>query len=288
MKTFKEFREEQKKKPENMETVFGSHSVPKSARKDIETQFGSHSKPKPVLEEKKFFGDAGLLKDQAAVKPHLLTPAQHDHIHNKVAPLDFEKMSSNEQEAVHDYSDESRPINSTLHQHAKGHDVSTVNKQAYRKTIGHLDSVMRRRSTSEDMHVYTGLKHSPAKHFKKEEGKVPEKKVVHLPAFTSTSTSVKSARGFAEPTMHPNDERHGITYSEDGEARHILKIHVPKGTPAMSLKEKSFAPEEHEVLLHRGMHIEVHHQPEHLSKDTFLWHARVVGHKVPDLDKSPE
>jgi len=279
--SFKKYREEKKAKIETMETVFGSHSEPKAARNVMETVFGSHSL---ILEDSNI---SGILTDKNSGK-HINTVAQHIHLHEKVAPIDHKNMSDNERESVHDYSDDSRPINSMLHQHAKGHDISVPSKVAYKKIVGHLDSVLRRRKTTEDMHVYTGLKKSPAAHFKKEGGRVPEKKEVHLPAFTSTSTSIKSARGFAEETMHPNDERHGITYPDDGHVRHILKIHVPKGSHAMSLKEKSFAPEENEILMARGHHIEIHHQPEHISKDTYMWHARVVGHHQHDLDKPVE
>lgn len=88
--------------------------------------------------------------------------------------------------------------------------------------------------------------------------------------------------------MHPKDERHGIEYPDSGEVRHIIKIHVPKGTNAMSLKEHSFVPEEKEVLLHRGHNLEIHHKPEKLDKDTYLWHAKITGHKVNDLSKEVE
>lgn len=288
--TFKEFREKKKNKPENMETVFGSHSVPKSARNNMETKFGKHSEPKKtVSEEKMFSADRGLLQDQATVKPHLITPEQNDHIHNKVAPSSRDKMSHNEHEAITDYSDESRPLNSLLHNHSNGHDITGINKTQYKKTIGHLDNLLGRQSTTEDMHVYTGLKGSPTKHFKKVGGKVPDKALVNLPAFTSTSTSIKSARGFAENTSHPNDDRHGIQYPDDEHgAKHILKIHVPKGSHAMSIKGASFAPEENEILMHRGHQVEIHGTPEHLSSNTYLWHAKVVGHKVVDVEKPVE
>ena len=293
MKTLKQYREE-KNKPETMETSFGSHSQPKT--ETMETSFGSHSEPKDKKEKlsedyKSLFDKPTTLSGKP--KPtlydkHIPSATEDAHIHEKVAPFDKDKMSGMERESVDDYTDESRSVNSMLHRHSKGHDISTSNSTAYRKTVKHLDNLLGRRKTTEDMHVYTGIKYSPAKHFKKVDGKVPESKVVNLPAFTSTSSSVKCARPFSSETMHPNDERHGITYPESGEVRHILKIHVPKGSSAMSLKAASFCPEEKEVVLHRGHDIEIHHKPEQLDKDTYLWHAKVVGHKVADLDKEAE
>ena len=281
-KTFKEYREEKKTKPEVMETSFGSHSESKNV---METSFGSHSQPKVKPLQEKLASNPG---DAPAYKAHELSPNGHDHIHENVAPLHDDKISAMEKEAVHDYSDESTPINSMLHRHAKGHDISTKNTDAYRDTTKYLDHALNRQKTTEDMHVFTGIKYSPAKHFKKVAGKVPETTKVNLPAFTSTSSSIKSARPFSEATMHPNDERHGITYPDSGDVRHIIKIHVPKGSKAASLKAHSFCPEEKEVLLHRGHDIEIHHQPEHLDQNTYLWHAKIVGHKVADLSKPVE
>jgi ADP-ribosyltransferase exoenzyme len=145
-----------------------------------------------------------------------------------------------------------------------------------------------RQKTMEDMHVYTGIKYSPAKHFKKVGGKLPESTIARLPAFTSTSSSIKSARCFSEDTMHPNDERHGIEYPDSGEVRHDIKIHVPKGSKAASLRDHSFCPAEKEVLLHRGHDIEIHNKPEKLDHNTYLWSAKIVGHKAVGLSKSTE
>lgn len=280
MKTFKEYRDTKSQTPESMETCFGSHSLPNTrSRNSMETSFGSHSS----IDE-----DSGILKDQATVKPHLYTVAQNTHIHDKVAPLDDDNLSAKEVESIEDYADDSKPVNSMLHQHDKGHDINVKSKEAYKKTVGYLDNALRRRNTTEDMHVFTGMKTSPAKYFKKVGGNIPENQNVHLPAFTSTSTSIKAARGFAEPTQHPYDERHGITYPDDGEVRHILKIHVPKGSHGMSIRGRSFAPEEDEILLARGHNINIHHKPEHISADTFLWHGTITSHEPSDLSKSKE
>lgn len=284
MKTFKDYRESKKK--ESMTTSFGSHSLSKN-RESMTTSFGSHSLPKDKKLDEKVESKKGH-PTSPAYDAHAITPKQDDHIHDTVAPLHDDNLSLDGRDAVADYSNDSRPINSMLHQHDKGHDISTRNTQAYRDTVGHLDSVLSGHKTTEDTHLFTGIKYSPAKHFKRVGGKLPEKVEVNLPAFTSTSTSLKAARCFSEPTMHPNDERHGIVYPDSDEVRHIIKIHVPKGSHAVSLKEKSFCPAEKEVLMHRGHDIELHHTPEKLDDSTYLWSARVVGHKLADLSKPVE
>jgi len=79
-----------------------------------------------------------------------------------------------------------------------------------------------------------------------------------------------------EGTSDLRDEDHGI---EDGGGSHFLKIHLPKGTKAASVREHSFVPEEREILLHRGHNIEIQHKPTKMANDMYMWHARVISHE---------
>lgn len=252
MISFKQYREESKGKLDSLETCFGKHSIGKASLVSediIPTKKTSYEK---------------------------YAPKDNDLIHNKIASGNAH--DEDEEDAITDYSDDSRPLNSMLHMHDKGHDISGRKNAAYHDNVEKLDKILSRHQTTEDMTVFTGLKSTPARHFKSE-GDKPEKTTrVHLPAYTSTSSQLRSAHPFAEPTMHYKDERHGVEYDENDEARHVLKIHVPKGTNAMSIKKYSFCPEEDEVLLHRGHDIEIHHKPERLDRNTYIWHAKIVGH----------
>jgi hypothetical protein len=260
-KTFKQYRLE--KHSNSMEISFGQHSLPKKEdkRESMETSFGQHSK-------KNLTEDVDRISEK-----------DHEHIHNKVVPIG--KLSKHELDAVKDYSDDSTPINSMLHRHDKGYDIS--HRVDAHETSKHLDSALNKHKTTEDLHVYTGIKYSPSKHFKR----CDKVESVHLPAYTSTSSSFHSAREFSDEAMHPNDENHGV-HHEAGSARHVLKIHVPKGTHAMSLMKHSFVPKEREVLLHRGHNLEIHHTPEAVGNNTYLWHAKIVSHKPNDLSKEKE
>ena len=276
MKTFKEYRAEKAHKTAKqpypiMETSFGTHSLKKNPEQKYEvmsTSFGSHSLPKKKVDE--------AVKNIGEPEP---SKEQHDDLHTKSAPTHKELLSDHEDEAIKDYTDESRGLNGMLHKHAKGHDITTSSNIDNKKTVSHLDSALNKHKTDKDMTVYTGLKDSPAKHFKT--GKVEEHTTVHLPAFTSTSTSPKTAIGFSEGTSNFKDENHGL----EGVNNHILKIHVPKGTHAMSVKGHSFVPEENEVLLHRGHNLQIHRKPTTLADGTIMWHAKVVGHNPQSLDK---
>ena len=281
MKTFKEYRAEQALKKlvqpyPIMETQCCTHSLPKNKKQPyptMETSFGSHSLP-----NKKKVDEATVKKPKLHEEPEP-TIVEHEAMHSAAA-MPKEKLSPNEGEAINDYTDESRGLNGTLHKHAKGFDINTPSNTSNKKTIGSLDNALRRQSTSSDMTLYTGLKSSPSKYFKDRKSKAPV--TVHLPAFTSTSTSPKTAQGFAEGTSDLRDEDHGI---EDGGGSHFLKIHAPKGTKAGSVKAHSFVPEENEILLHRGHDIEIHHTPTKMANDMYMWHGTIKSHSPQDIDK---
>ena len=283
MKTFKEFQDLKHKVP-SIETSFGSHSQKKSDNEkdknehpipSIETSFGSHSVDKKDIQEK--------TADSGDVDPHGHTGGVETDMHHEIAPINKKKLTGKESAALKEYSDSSTAINGMLHQHDQGYSISPQKKQTYGETASLIDSAIEKHKTTGSMHVFTGVRFSPAKHFKKVKGVVPETQKLKLPAFTSTSSSLDASRAFARDTSDSNDENHGID-STKFPHRHILKIHVPEGSHAMSMMQHTFAPSEREILLHRGHTIEVHHQPEDIGRQTMLWHAKIVGHEKADLD----
>lgn len=265
MKTFKEYREEQKrkrgkeetKKYPAMETFFGKHSEQK---KTMETSFGKHSEPKKKVNE--------------ATIPEEDDTQEQKHIHEHVAPMG--KLDHHETGAIKNYTDDSAHLNKSLHKYHGGEALGEKQKQA----VGHLDNILNRHKTKEDTHVYTGIHRSPSAHFEHDDNGHPrEHAYVHLPAYTSTSTDENYAQGFSKEHHHVNDEKHGITDSH----LHVLKIHLPKGTHAASVRGYSYFPHEQEVLLHRGHDIKIHKTPEKKripgrKEHYYLWHGTVVGH----------
>jgi len=147
-------------------------------------------------------------------------------------------------------------------------------------SIHHLDSALSKQSTKHDTVVYTGIPYSPVKHFHS-----PNRGVkVHLPAFTSTSSDKVVAYGFSKHSNDPFDEDHGVTHDENNGSRHILKIHMPKGTHAMSMVDHAFIPEEHEVLLHRGYNIGIHPKPEYDKElGAHVWTAKILSHDPEEI-----
>lgn len=282
MKSFKEYRDEKNSKNPSEQAYFGTHSRPKGEIPSEQASFGSHSNKTRISE------DAELEKKRdeidSVLAGHGRTKEQTDHIHENVAPIRNDDFNLDQRDAVDEYTDESGDLNNALHRHHQG----KLKKSPHFAAASTIDSVLNNHKTTEDTHVFTGIKFSPAKHFRKTKDGVPTTTKVDFPAFTSTSTSLSSAREFSSGLSTPNDKNHGVEHDRFGEARHVLKINVPKGTNAMSLKKVSYIPHENEVLLHRGHTLEIHHQPQDIGDNTYLWNAHVVGHKLNDLSKPVE
>lgn len=117
-----------------------------------------------------------------------------------------------------------------------------------------------------DFHVYTGLNANKNKIVKGD---------LHVPAFTSTSTSIHRAAKFVEP----NKNRHTEEYHPDENGNmvkhtvhHILKVNVKKGQQvgAYVANHSNYAAE-NEFLINKGhtIHIsgnhEDHYMPPHYS-----------------------
>lgn len=275
MKTFKEFQEEKKKQAEETKK--------RRLRPSEETEFGQHSVERQSTKKKKKVSEA-LDEISEAVKfehqnePEKLSAAHHDHIHKIIAPSN--RLVAHEKETIADYTDYSAPMNNTLIHYHSGHSIN----QAYKPQIEKTSKILSKHKTTGDAVVYTGVKRSPARHFTEGQDSVE----VHHPAFISTSSAFEMAKGFSKSMKHPANEKHGIHLDGNGEARHVLKLHIPEGTRAMSVKKHTFLPKEHEILLDRGHDIEIHHKPTvHVDKDGtkyHVWHAKVVGHSPANLD----
>jgi len=234
--SFKEYRSRKNKPFEAMETVFGSHS-----QKSVHEASTPYSSP---------------------------TDADHDKLHAN-APLNQTSLEPHQVKALTRYTRDSTMINGYLHNKHKGTNASEV----YADQAEDISHALDKHKTKAPIDVYTGVPKSPSEHFHTVDGNTPTHTTVHLPAFTSTSTSLRKASEFSRETSHTNDVNHGI--KED--TKHVLKIHVPKGSSAASVRSLSNMDNEHEILLNRGHNIQIHHEPEDIGHNTMLWHAKIIS-----------
>lgn len=271
MKSFKAYANT---KHHAIETVFGHHSQPEPYIP--KTVFGKHSQSKPIKEA--FNGD--LNRHDTYIEHEI----HRDH--------DAEPKTKDEKNALDHYTHISRHINELLHKTYRGektHASLTKNKSV----VKHLDKLLDHSSVKYDTHVYTGLPESP--HIAWKKTKTPTNKPVKaiLPAYTSTSTDYQIARNFAKRDTNPDYKTHkprnpdAPKESEYGNSgNHILKLHVPKGTRAASIRSHSKYDEENEVLLHRGHQIEIDPHPSVDNYRNYVWHGRVVGHNPHDVEST--
>ena len=158
--------------------------------------------------------------------------------------------------------------NSYLHKRYLGGEIDPPLERA----THNIDLHLRHHPAPMNFNVFTGLGGNPFK--KKGKGKFgvhitgrnPDKSIkAHLPAFTSTSIDPTVAEDFSTETP--------------GKHKHILKIHIPKGSEhGRFVGHVSRFELEHEFLLNKGKNLKIHPKPEYYKKDGhhyFIWHAHI-------------
>jgi hypothetical protein len=185
---------------------------------------------------------------------------------------------------IGDYtSGDSYSLNDYLHRHYRKQ-AQKDDERIYKKQVQSLDRALTLQQLKNPLTVYTAVPESPANAWAVYGADVRRPIRLHLPAYTSTTTSLKVAVQFADenlPTDSVDHRKHpprtGKKAAEDG-ASQIIMLTIPAGTPAASIKNISDIPEENEVLLPRGMNIEVNPRPTMLKNGDYVWHAQVIGH----------
>lgn len=284
MKSFTKYIQDKKIKDlPAMETAFGSHSKEKS--KDLpsmETVFGSHSRSKSTKKYSKITESNESLDESIEPKTHVDQTAPHS---KKEEEEIHKRESTSHHPALDKYTSDSSHLNGSLHKHYRKGEIGQLAK----KHAQNLDNHLNKQKTKEDTHVFTGLPHSPHEMWNQSKTHHSESVKVHLPAYTSTSTNIAQANQFAMRSKGPDHSKHEPLNTNAPKKistvqRHIMKIHVPKGTHAASIRDHSKYRDEHEILLHRGHHLEIHPRPTVHPDGTHVWHARIIGHDPKPLD----
>lgn len=231
----------------------------------IETAHGKHS-VSDLTESFENFHEAELSASE-----------KHEH-----APLPQYASRAN----IHAYSVDSSEANSLLHGLYHG-DENKVTPNAHKLPhVRGLDEDFKDSGTTHEMHVYTGLRRSPFDHFSDGDHYVD----VHHPAFLSTSTHFGRTIEFSKILDRASSEHskmHGIKNPAEL-SQHYLKLHVPLGSKAMSIRDVSEHPNENEILIHRGYNIRIHSHPEHKTDghvSHYIWNAELLDHSPSILPR---
>jgi hypothetical protein len=188
-----------------------------------------------------------------------------ENIHKDVA---IDDPNDPELTPLYYHSMGSRTVNNILHQHYRG-ETEIDPKSHAAKHIKKMDKVLKRFSLSKPAKVYTGIPVSVEHAYEKYKADRSKPIRLHLPAYTSASTKFLQAISFSV-----------------GRGNNVLMIELPIGTPAVSLKKISSHDYEKEVLLPRGIDIEVQPTPEIVEKyggKIYVWKAKALGHSPIEI-----
>jgi len=151
------------------------------------------------------------------------------------------------------YSDESEATNNYLWQRHKRRTIGNGHERGGESSnVQKLDEATQIHKTPEAMTVYSGVQYDPRKKMNKEG-------IVHHPAYLSTSLRHSIAEGFA------------YNQKDDGATRHVLHIHLKKGTTGAYIGDHSHSPPEREFLLPRGTNL------KHQGTDSYEYERNHYG-----------
>lgn len=127
------------------------------------------------------------------------------------------------------------------------------------------------------IHLYSGLPRSPVGLAGFEWNSTRKKKLLNLPAFTSSTSDPHVAANFTNvdvDSIHHESDHHGVILPN---SRHILRMEFSGNIKdAMSVSHISKNPHEREVLLGRQHQFELNPRPTQYSglvNPIYVWHA---------------
>lgn len=213
---------------------------------------------------------------------------QYDISRNKKYADQTDRQSGQQKtdiDYITDYTTgDSYDINDYLHRHYRKK-ASKNDLAKYKKNLQSIDRALTVQRLTKPLTVYTAVPESPANAWTIYGADIRLPIRLHLPAYTSTSTSLESVIEFAIESVTPDSvdhKRHPPRNSKkapgDVDTNQIIMLQIPVGTPAASVKGISDYPDENEILMPRGLDIEISPNPTVIKYGDYVWHARVLGH----------
>ena len=279
MKSFKYYILESSKLPA-IQTVFGTKTFSKKEKEDLEDSKETKVYFEPTL-------TTSHIKEELNDINHLIKPHSDEEIKkfHKDSRLKDEKLPSHvaleHPGWLHVYSmgeaGHSIPNVALWHHHNKTEISDDRDKSDHEraKTYSHeVTKVIAKHKTPYDFTVFSGLSPQHAERLKNRNS--PSS--FHHPAFLSTSTDYEQAVKYTGP-------------AKSKEEKHVLRLHIPKGTQAGSIRHISQYRKENEILLNRGHDLEIHHEPTIINHPKegkiHIWNAKVIGHNPQKLNQKP-
>lgn len=285
MKSFKQFLKTIAPILVDVEPVHGSHAKERKQPVivDVLPVHGSHSSKGSIKESFEHGENVRVepgMHGEAFHKKHGISDRKWRNIDKSYKPSAMDHPTHTPLKSIKQYT-EASGINHQLINHATGkpsyfdesHEkylaknpkhpeknslVFSQRNRQFNNQKRHLDHAISSHKLKSKAVVYHGTSFNPHEFASKH----PDRHI-HMPSYTSTSSSSDMAAGFAAPHYNPEKP------SKDNS--HVLRIHLPKGHEVLPILHRSYHDHEHEILLHRDSKFKISEKPTH-SVD--------FGHKV--------
>lgn len=266
MKPFKKFIEEQ-----------NSSENKKEKRIAIHVSFGHHIEQHEKINEN--VENEQIQND--LINPHSDEEIKSFHAKNKLNDTMLPPSEARDHFGwFRNYTDRSLELHKALwdDHHGVSHE-NDYDKKMHDRNLAFADATSKtfdkNKPTSQDFTVFSGINQNEAEKFKNQKALVK----VHHPSMISTSTNFDQAAKFTGGNKKAPTEKH------------VLRLFVPKGTKAGSIRHVSRYKKENEVLLDRGHDLDIHPEPTIINHPVHgkvhIWHARVVGQNRKTLNTKP-
>lgn len=201
---------------------------------------------------------------------------------NAINSLNLESEHTDDDKThVYRYTAASKPLNRLLYRiHNEGgtvpHTMEITGRYNFTHDIRGLDAAINRNKLKHDLVVYSGVGWNPA-------SRMQADGLIHLPAYTSTSTSKNIAYNFAK-----SNKKHDTDI-------HILRIHNPKDSTGLYTHDDPTITQyegENEFIIPRNTKIKINNVPEIYKDEQYghnvhVWNAQRLESEPVDTEYTP-
>jgi hypothetical protein len=171
---------------------------------------------------------------------HLSKQGDDDEISDKLHK--GQKIMDHHLGAIEHYTHDSRKLNKSLIKNQ-----GKVNSTVHKKVQAGLDDAIKKNPLKHKLVVHSGTSFDPRQ-------KVGKNGVMKSHAYISTTHSKSTASEFTKPKYN---SKHNI------DERHIIRVDLKKGDPAIHVEKHSENPGEHETIIKRGARLKLHKTVTH-------------------------
>lgn len=187
---------------------------------------------------------------------HLSKEDDHDETSAKLHK--GQKLDDRHIDAIEHYTKDSRSLNKGLIKNQ-----GKIENPKHKKHASSLDDAIKKNPLKHKLVVHSGVSFDPRK-------KVGTNGVLKSHAYISTTHSKEIAHDFAKSSYNKKT---------GAESKHIVRLDLKKGDPAMHVEHHSLTPGEHETIIKRGSRLKLHKTDTYVNpwgEKTHVHHMSIV------------